>query len=325
MTAPPPPGIYVPVTTFFVSSTASNYNPQTPPLDLEAQAAHAILLAKAGIKGLVLLGSTGESVHLTRSERTQQIRFVRKALDAEGFKKYPLLAGTATNSIDETVELLTEAKEAGADWGLVLAPGYFGGVATEEGIVGWYRAVADRSPIGVLIYHYPGVSNNVKLPPSTFRTLASHPNIVGAKISHGDVSVHSQIALDPSIDHSAFHVFTGLGQVLFPALQVGAVGAIDGLSGFFPKTMVRLYTLSQTSPLDKDTLAKVRELQYSVSAAEELVVRWGTTGIREAVARVLGIGEVTGGRFPLGGGMGKGEWEKWDGVIGRMVELEKQS
>lgn len=148
---PPAGGIYVPVPTFFVSKSASNYHKSTPPLDLEAQAAHSVHLARSGIHGLVLLGSTGEAVHLTRLERTSQVKYVRAALEGAGFKDYPLIAGTATNGIEETIELLKEAKEASAQWGLVLAPGFFGGAASQEGIKGWYEAVADGSPIPILM------------------------------------------------------------------------------------------------------------------------------------------------------------------------------
>lgn len=148
---PPAGGIYVPVPTFFVSKSASTYSSTMPPLDLEAQAAHSIHLAKSGCRGLVLLGSTGEAVHLTRAERVSQISYVRQALEAAGFKDYPLIAGTATNGIEETVQLLAEAKEAGAGWGLVLAPGYFAGAADQAGIRGWFEAVADESPIPVMM------------------------------------------------------------------------------------------------------------------------------------------------------------------------------
>src|SRR5580698_4228678 len=98
---PPPPGVYVPVPTFFVSSTASNYNATVPPLDLKTQAAHSIHLAKCGIKGLVILGSTGEAVALTNRERFLVLSSVRNALEGVGFKGYPIIAGTATQSIEE--------------------------------------------------------------------------------------------------------------------------------------------------------------------------------------------------------------------------------
>lgn len=85
---------------------------------------------------------------------------MRAALTAGGFKNYPLIAGTATNGIEETVKLLNGSATAGAGWGLVLAPGFFSGAASEEGIVEWYKGVADGSNIPVMMFvplYFPGI------------------------------------------------------------------------------------------------------------------------------------------------------------------------
>ena len=99
----------------------------------------------------MILGSTGEAIHLTNKERFEVLSGVRKAFDASGFKDYPIIAGTATQNIEETVQQLKEAKDAGAGWGLVLVPGYFAGASTQEGIIKWFTAVADQSPIPILM------------------------------------------------------------------------------------------------------------------------------------------------------------------------------
>lgn len=148
---PPPAGVYVPVPTFFVSRTAHNYNAVAAPLDLETQARHSLHLAKSGITGLVVLGSTGEAVHLSNKERFEVLSAVRKAFDEGGFKEYPLIAGTAAQNIEEVVEQLKSAREAGCQWGLCLVPGYFAGASTQEGIIQWFTAVADQSPIPVMM------------------------------------------------------------------------------------------------------------------------------------------------------------------------------
>ena len=151
MATPPPKGIHVPVPTFFVGKKAATYNEVAAPVDVETQIKHSLYLARAGIKGLVILGSTGEAIHLTNKERFEVLSGVRKALDAEGFKDYPIIAGTATQNIEETVQQLKEAKDAGSGWGLVLVPGYFAGASTQEGIIKWFTAVADRSPIPIMM------------------------------------------------------------------------------------------------------------------------------------------------------------------------------
>jgi len=76
---------------------------------------------------------------------------VRKSLEDAGFKDYPLIAGTASQGVGETVQLLKEAKEAGAGWGLCLAPGYFATNVSQDGLVKWFKAVADQSPLPVMV------------------------------------------------------------------------------------------------------------------------------------------------------------------------------
>jgi 2-keto-3-deoxy-L-rhamnonate aldolase len=248
----------------------------------------------------------------------QLVSAVRQGLSSAGFPDYPLLAGTATQSIDDTVTQLTEAQSAGAQWGMCLVPGYFANTVSQAGIATWFEAVADRSPIPILVYHYPGVSNNVALLPNTMQLLAAHPNIVGCKLSHGNLDDHALIASNPNINHERFHTFTGLGQQLVGVLSVGGAGAIDGLAAAFPRCVVRLYDLFRLQErhggADPISTGKtIRALQYNVCQGEKLVVKWGTVGIREAVARVLHFGDSDGGRWPLRGGFptGDAEWESW--------------
>jgi 2-keto-3-deoxy-L-rhamnonate aldolase len=165
----------------------------------------------------------------------------------------------------------------------------------------------------------------VKVTPESFATLSKHPNIVGCKLSHGDVSQLTQIASNPSIDANTFRVFTGLGQQLLPVISVGCGGAIDASAGFFPKSLVRLFELSTNSGLSDPELAERRLLQYRVSCMEEIVARHGIPGIKEAISRLRGFGDVDGTRLPLSGGIpgGDAEWENWKGVIGAMEEIEK--
>lgn len=141
----PVDGIYVPSPTFFAESGSP------PAVDIAAQAKHSVHLARSGITGLVLLGSTGEAIHLTRQERSDLIAGVRKGLEDEGFKDYPIMAGVLVNSTHEALEWLEDLHKAGAQWGMVLAPGYFGAAASQEGLAEWFTIVADKSPMPILM------------------------------------------------------------------------------------------------------------------------------------------------------------------------------
>lgn len=155
--------------------------------------------------------------------------------------------------------------------------------------------------------------------------MSKHPNIVGCKLSHSDISHHAQIGANPNIDNAHFHTFTGLGQQLLPVLALGCAGTIDGTAGFFPKSVVHLYNLSIKNNATEAEVKERRLLQYKLSSVEELVVKFGTVGIKEAVSRILGMGDIDGTRLPLCGGLpgGTKEWENWSGVIGDLEAVEK--
>lgn len=88
---------------------------------------------------------------------------------------------------------------------------------------------------------------------------------------------------------------------------------------------MHLYELAvKNQPTDAE-VSERRLLQYRVSSVEELVVRYGTVGIKEAISRILGLGDVDGTRVPLVGGIpgGEKEWENWKEVVGDLEAVEK--
>ena len=175
-------------------------------------------------------------------------------------------------------------------------------------------------------YNYPGVTNNVLVSPETYTSLASHPNIVGCKMSHGNVSHHVQVSLDPRIDHDSFRVYSGFGQQLGPIVAFGAAGVIDGLAAIYPKTVVALFdAVSKWNAGDSSVSGEVRRLQYVVSRAEEFVVATGVVGIKDAVKRVTGLGFNEGGRLPLKRTLADGEWDRLRAAYLADIEKEEAS
>jgi 2-keto-3-deoxy-L-rhamnonate aldolase len=159
--------------------------------------------------------------------------------------------------------------------------------------------------------------------PETYSELAQHPNIVGCKMSHGNVSYHLQVSLDPAIDHEKFRVYSGFGQQLGPIVLFGAAGVIDGLAAIYPATVSRLFELAAKRPVEPAVLSEIQSLQFIVSRAEEMIGKWGIVGIKEGIYQVLKFGNMEGGRLPLKGSMPKGEWESWGKVMAAMEEREK--
>ena len=96
----------------------------------------------------------GEAIHLSHAERNEVIKATRKALDAEGLEAYPIIAGTGAGSTRETKELTKAAAAAGADYSIVIPPGYFAGVlnANPKALEAFFTEIADESPIPVIVY-----------------------------------------------------------------------------------------------------------------------------------------------------------------------------
>jgi len=97
----------------------------------------------------------GEAIHLTHSERVTLIKAAREALDDAGFTDVPIIVGTGGGSTRETIQLSKEAAEAGADYVIVITPGYFAGVlaGNKKALKAFFTEVAEKSPIPVIIYN----------------------------------------------------------------------------------------------------------------------------------------------------------------------------
>src|SRR5713226_7626780 len=134
------------------------------------------------LAGYVALGSTGESVLLTRAEMDGILITVKEAA-AQGKK---LLAGTGAESTAETIERAKRAAELGYDAALVKTPYYYKPAYKPEVLIAHYRRVADASPIPMLLYSVPQFTG-ISLEAPEVAVLAEHPNIVGIKESSGHV------------------------------------------------------------------------------------------------------------------------------------------
>lgn len=304
----PAGGVYTPVPTFFDAEGK---------IDIDTQIKHAIFLADNGIDGIVILGSTGEMTHLSRKERFQVVSETVKGLKAAGKESFKVYAGVAHDGVDDTLEEIDAMKEAGATIAMALAPNYFAPSTSQEGIVSWFTQVADRSSLPIIIYYFPGVCNNLVITPATVAKLSQHPNIVGIKQSHGNVSEYAQIALSPVVQKQDFAVWTGLGQLLLPAISVGVTGTIDAISGAFPKTLAKLYKLSV-----EGKTAEAQKLQYTVSKIEEIIVKHGPVGTKYAIHAATGFG-IPVGRAPLDVALVSTQIAPFEEPLAEAIKLEK--
>ncbi|KAM0723733.1 hypothetical protein Q7P37_000723 [Cladosporium fusiforme] len=228
------PGIYVPTVAFFSSGEQQT-------VDVETTTRHAQSLASSGVTGIVTHGSNGEAVHLSHDERMLVTRTTREALVNCGHADMALLVGCGAPSTQETIKLCKDAAKSGGDFALVLPPSYYGSLLTTTLILDFFRAVADASPIPLVIYNFPAVQGGLDLNSDQIIELAQHPNIVGVKLTCGNTGKLTRVAAATS--STGFATMGGSADFLLPTLIGGGQGVIAGLANLSPKTHVKAMQL----------------------------------------------------------------------------------
>jgi 4-hydroxy-2-oxoglutarate aldolase len=226
---------------------------------------------KRPLHGFVILGSNGEAVLMDDFEADQVIVAAREAVPRE--KRF--IVGTGRESTQAAIKASKRAAEHGADAVLVRTPGFFKTQMTNDAFVRHYTAVADASPVPVLLYNFTALTG-VNLLPAAVARLATHPNIIGMKESGGDIA---QVADLVSSTPAGFNVLAGSAATFYPALCVGAVGGILALGCAAPDACVRLFELTRAGRHD-DALALQREL---VPLARLLGATHGVPGLKAAL------------------------------------------
>jgi len=237
------------------------------------------------LTGFVVLGSNGEAVLLDDDESDLVIAAAREAVP----NGRPLIAGAGRESTHAAVGAAKRAADLGADAVLVRTPGFFKPQMTSDAFVRHYTAVADASPVPVLLYNFTALTG-VNLLPAAVSQLAAHPNIAGMKESGGDVA---QIADLVSGTPDDFSVLAGSASTFYAALCVGAAGGILALGCVVPEACARLYQLTNAGRHDQ-----ARALQQQlVPLAKLLGSAYGVPGLKAAL-NLVGC-DVGGPRPPL--------------------------
>ncbi len=224
-----------------------------------------------GLAGYVAIGSTGESVLLSRKEVDTVLVTVKETAAAGK----TLIAGTGAESTAETIERTKRAAEIGYHVALVKTPYYYKPMYKPELLIKHYRSVADASPIPVMLYSVPQFTG-IPLEAPEVGVLAQHPNIIGIKESSGLVQRAAEIlAAVPS----SFQLLVGSASMMFPSTVLGACGAILALASPLPEQCVALFDAARRG----DT-AKARELQGGVQEASGIIVsKNGIPGVKYAM------------------------------------------
>ncbi len=222
--------------------------------------------------GIVVLGSTGEAILLSDQERRDVLKAAREAAAPHKV----LVAGTGAESAIETLQLTEYAAELGYDVAMVRTPHYYKKQMQPANIIAFYRTVADRSPLPVIIYNFPQATG-YDIPAELVIELAEHPNLIGIKESSGDVEkVRKMVAGTRHVQRSATVTET-FDAVTPRMLAAAATSGSNGEGG----ELVQVGGLSGSSPSKPSSAAvtvvgkmKTRQkeagFQVLVGAAQKL-------------------------------------------------------
>lgn len=229
-------GVFAPITTPFRKNED---------LDLEALAFNIDFYAKAGIHGLLVLGSNGETRSVTEEEKLQVLAI---AVQAKAPQQV-IMAGAAYQAQRDTERYFNSAAELGADFGLLLAPSYFRKAMTDAVLFEYFTVAAERSPIPLLLYNAPGFSG-ISYSVELVTRLAEHPNIVGMKHSAA-----SGLEMFYGLEGEQFHVLPGSANLLFPAMLAGSIGGTVALADVFPALVQDLFRFGVDQDQAADSLS----------------------------------------------------------------------
>jgi 4-hydroxy-2-oxoglutarate aldolase len=234
---------------------------------------HAALArwVQSSLTGFVVLGSNGEAALMDDFEADRVIVAAREVVP----RGRPFIVGTGRESTCAAVRATKRAAEHGADAVLVRTPGFFKSQMTTDAFVRHYTAVADASPVPVLLYNFTALTG-VDLLPAAVTRLTAHPNIVGMKESGGDVA---RIADLVAAARDGFAVLAGTTSTVHAALSAGAAGAILAPACVVPEACVRLFDAVRAGR-HADALALQREL---MPLARLLGPMYGVPGLKLAL------------------------------------------
>lgn len=187
--------------------------------------------AEKGSDYYVVLGTTGESATLSLEERSSILEYVKKHNSAQ----LPIVLGHGGNNTAEVIAELAAFDLTGVDALLSISPYY--NKPSQEGIYQHYLALANASPVPILLYNVPGrTSSNIHA--STTARLSSHGNIIGIKEASGDVAQAMKIRRD---SEPGFMLISGDDLWTLPLLSIGGVGVISVLANAYADIFAEIH------------------------------------------------------------------------------------
>ncbi len=222
------------------------------------------------VAGYVVGGSNGEFPLLTPEERVEVVRRVRELAP-----RRLVLAGSGAQSTAATIHLTHAMAAVGADAAIVVTPSYYKASMSAAVLVAHYLAVAESSPIPIVLYNVPA-NTGVDISAEAVIELSQHPRIVGIKDSAGDVARLARVAVEGA---NGFQVLAGSAGFFLAALAVGAVGAVAALANLAAAPMDELRRDFESGRIDRARRSQARLIEVNRAVTS----RFGVPGLKAAM------------------------------------------
>ncbi|THD31929.1 4-hydroxy-tetrahydrodipicolinate synthase [uncultured Flavobacterium sp.] len=237
-----------------------------------------------GIDYMVVLGTTGEPATMNKEEKELVIKTVKETNNG----RLPLVLGVGGNNTAEVVEELKTRDFTGFTAVLSVSPYY--NKPTQEGIYQHFKAIAEASPIPVILYNVPGRTGSNMLPSTVIRLANDFKNVVAIKEAAGDIVQAMKLIQGKPKD---FLVISGDDMVTLPMVLAGGAGVISVIAEGFPKQFSKMVRLGLERKVDE-----AYELHYQIADSIDMIFEQGNpAGVKE-IFKVLGLSENT-VRLPL--------------------------
>lgn len=234
-------------------------------------------IVNGGVNYIVVLGTTGESVTLTKDEKRAVISYVQEKAD----KRIPVIAGMGGNNTQEIINIIRHTDFSGLDGILSVAPYY--NKPTQRGILQHFKAIATCSPVPVILYNVPGRTCSNITAETCLELAYECDNITGVKEASGDMNQIMKIVKGKPDN---FSVISGDDMLTLPIIAAGGVGVISVLANAFPSQCTEL-----VSSALKNNFKQAREIQFRLLELTELLFTEGNPSGIKGMLGVMGLCE----------------------------------
>jgi 4-hydroxy-tetrahydrodipicolinate synthase len=211
-----------------------------------------------GTTGIVLLGTTAETAGLASDEKDALLRFAINKIGG----RLPVMIGTGTNNLHQTLAATVKAKELGADYALIITPYYI--KPTQNGMLEYFGIIAKKVDIPIVMYNVPGRTSINMAAATTVQLAREHMNIVGIKEASGNLVQATQIIRDAP---EGFSLMSGEDALNLPLMAIGGKGTVSVTANVAPKLMSEHIATClagdySTAAKQHQALAKLNDLMF---------------------------------------------------------------